>query len=80
MGEIVLGQRGSLTEVDVVQVVGRELTAGKEVFGSKLTGDCNSVSNAAQKQMCERFLQVREEGEGGEEGERGEGRGEEKGG
>ena len=61
--------------MDVVQVVGREFTAGKEVFGSKLTGDCNSVSNAAQKQMCEHFLQVREEGEGrGGEGRR-EGRG-----
>ena len=71
MGEIVLGQQGSLTEVDVVQVVGREFTAGKEVFGSKLSGDCNSVSNAAQKQTCERFLQVREGGEG----RGGEGRG-----
>lgn len=48
----------------MVQLVGKEFTEGREVFGSDLAGDCSSVSNATQRARCERFLQVRRDGEG----------------
>ena len=49
----------SLYEVDVVELLRGEFTRGSLVFGSALSGDCESGSNATERAGCEHFLQVR---------------------
>ena len=57
---------GSLDEVDVVELLRGEFTRGSLVYGSALSGDCDSGSNATERAGCEHFLQVRTVGVGRE--------------
>ena len=57
---------GSLDEVDVVELLRGEFTRGSLVYGSALSGDCESGNNATERAGCEHFLQVRIVGVGRE--------------
>ena len=57
---------GSLDEVDVVDLLRSEFTRGSLVYGSALSGDCESGNSVKERAGCEHFLQVRTVGVGRE--------------